>query len=330
MIQLKSTNLSTTRRSALATIASAVCLPSQALAQGAFPDRPVKLVVPLPPGGAVDRMARLIAEKLSAHWGQPVLVENRAGGGIVVGTLAVARSQPDGYTLGLLGTGISINASQPSDQPFELKELRPISRIGFSTEALLAVQNFPANDVKGLVAHAKAHPLAYGSNGIGSTAELAGEMLNQMAGLQLQHIPYNGAARMYTEMLGGQIPLGIGVLGSAQAHIKSGKLKVIGVTSARRSKLFPEYPSIGETLPGFQSENWVGVLVPAAVPAAVVQKIARDIATVTQDRQLQIALADMGVDVAPQGPEEFSAFINEEVARFSKLQAKMPKKARTQ
>lgn len=318
--------LALSRRSALTSIAGALCLPGTVRAQADFPNRSVKIIVPLAPGGGGDRLVRVLAEGLAQAWGHPVVVDNRPGGGAVVGTLATIRAPADGYTLGLFGSALSINAIQPGERPYELKQVQPVARIGFQTEALFAVASFPADDVKSLVALAKSrapNTFAYGSNGIGSSAELAGEMLNQMGGVRLQHIPYNGAARMFADMLGGQLPLGIAVMSSALPHIASGQLKVLGVTSSKRSALFPQFPAMGETLPGFDAGNWAGICAPAGTPAVIVQRIARGIITVLQDSQMRKAIADLGVELAPLEPAEFGSFISEEVARFSKLQTRI-------
>ena len=290
-------------------------------AQG-FPSKPVKTVLPQPPGGAADRLARLIGDKLEARWGQPMVVEHKPGGGVVVGTLATARAQPDGHTLGLLGSSMSINAVIRKDLPYDtVKELAPVARIGYYTVALLATSAIPSNDIKGLIALAKQQPgkLSFGSNGIGTSAHLAGEMLNHMGGIQMQHVPYNGAAKMYTDMIGGQIPLGFAIVSSAESFIKAGQLKVLGVTSLQRSQLYPDWPAIAETLPGYEAVNWAGYVVPSATPKDVVQKLADDILAVIKQPDVARNLAAMGIDVGPQGPAEFEAFIRNEVTRFAVL-----------
>jgi tripartite-type tricarboxylate transporter receptor subunit TctC len=295
----------------------------RALAQsGAYaPSRPVKLIVPQPPGGAADRLARTLAQQLELRWKQSVVAENRPGGGVVVGTLATAHSAPDGYTLALLGSSLSINAVQRQDLPYDtLKDLTPLARVGYYTVALVATTAFPANDIKGLIALAKAQPgtLSYGSNGIGTSAHLAGEMLNYMGGIQLQHVPYNGAAKMYTDMLGGRIPLGFSVASSAEGFIKAGQLKVLGVTSLQRSTLYPSWPTIAETLPGYDAVNWAGFLAPGGLSADLVKSISDDILAVLHTPQMAKSIADMGIELAPQGPAEFEAFIRDEISRFAK------------
>lgn len=304
---------------AAALLPAGLLLAPAARAQG-FPARPVRIILPQPPGGAADRLARLIGERLEARWKQPVVLDNKPGGGVVIGTLATVRSAPDGYTLALLGSSLSINAVQRKDLPYDsLKDLQPVTRVGYYTVALMAPAGFPAHDIKGLIALAKARPgqLSFGSNGIGTSAQLAGEMLNHMAGIELQHVPYNGAAKMYTDMIGGQIPLGFAVASSAESFVKAGQLKVLGVTSSQRSPLYPAWPAIAETLPGYEAVNWAGFVAPAGLPRELVQRIGDDLLAVLRAPEMAKALADMGIELAPQSAAEFEAFIRSEVTRFA-------------
>jgi len=304
------------------TLARAGFSAASASAPSFAPNRAVKLIIPQSPGGAADRLARVLGKKLEARWKQPVVVENRPGGGVVVGTLATARSAPDGYTLGLLGSSLTINAVQRKDLPYDLfKDLLPLVRVGYYTVALVAVPSFPANDVKGLIALAKSQPgkLFYGSNGIGTSAHLAGEMLNHMAGVELQHVPYNGAAKMYTDMLSGEIPLGISIATSAESFVKEGRLKVLGVTSMQRSALYPAWPAIAETLPGFESINWAGFVAPAGLADEVARGISDDILFVLRTPEMATTIAGMGIDLSPLAPAEFEAFLRSEMTRFAAL-----------
>jgi tripartite-type tricarboxylate transporter receptor subunit TctC len=292
-----------------------------------FPTRPVKMVLPQPPGGAADRLGRMLGDKLEAYWKQPVVLENKPGGGVVIGTQAVARSQPDGYTIGLLGSSLSINAVQRRDLPYEIKDLQPLARIGYYTVALIAAANFPANDIRELIALAKGQPakaISFGSNGIGTSAQVAGEMLNHMAGIELQHVPYNGAAKMYTDMVGGVLQIGFSVVSSAEQFIKSGQMKVLGVTSAQRSPLYPQWPAISETLPGFEAVNWAGLCGPAGLSREVTQQLGSDVLAVLKSPEVSKVLASMGIEQAPQGPAEFGAFIQSEVKRFGEILKPLP------
>lgn len=307
---------------------AALCAVTPSLAQApSFPSKAVKIVLPQPPGGAADRLARMLGERLESHWKQPVILENKPGGGVVIGTQAVVRAQPDGYTIGLLGSSLSINAVQRKDLPYEIKDLQPLARIGYYTVALVAAADFPANNIKELIALAKtksANSISFGSNGIGTSAHVAGEMLNQMAGIELQHVPYNGAAKMYTDMIGGVLPIGFSVVSSAESFIKSGKMKVLGVTSAQRSPLFPQWPTIAETFPGFEAVNWAGLCGPSGIPVELVQQLGNDIQTVLKHPDMAKGLAAMGIEQALQGPADFHAFIQSEVKRFGAVLKPLP------
>ncbi|WP_240788660.1 tripartite tricarboxylate transporter substrate-binding protein [Ramlibacter henchirensis] len=308
-----------TRRGALAALAGMAAAPAFAQAQK-FPGRPVKIVLPQPPGGAADRLARVLGDRLEAHWKQPVVLENKPGGGVVIGTQAVVRSPADGYTIGLLGSSLSINAVQRKDLPYDIKDLQPLARVGYYTVALVAAANFPANDIRELIAMAKGKPastISFGSNGIGTSAHVAGEMLNHMAGIELQHVPYNGAAKMYTDIVGGVLPMGFSVVSSAEQFLKAGQMKVLGVTSAKRSPLFPQWPAIAETLPGFEAVNWAGFCGPAGMPADITQQVSEGLLAVLKAEDMPKVLAAMGIEHGPQGPAEFGAFIQSEMKRFA-------------
>ena len=308
------------RRQALRTLVALSMVPS--VHAQAFPSRTVRLVLPQPPGGAADRLARVLGERLEARWKQSVLVENKPGGGVVIGTQTVVRAPADGHTFGLLGSSLTINAVQRTDLPYDVKDLQPLARIGYYTNGLLAHSSFPANDIKGLIELARSQPprhFTFGSNGIGTSAQVAGEMLNHMAGIELQHVPYNGAAKMYVDMIGGVVPLGFSVLSSAEAYIKAGTLKVLGVTSTQRSPLFPQWPAIAETLPGYEAVNWAGLCAPAGVPPDVAQRLSDDLSAVLDAPDMPKLLADMGIEHAPLGPDAFAAFIASELRNFSAL-----------
>lgn len=303
---------------------SAPVLAQGAPADGAlrFPERPVRVIVPQPPGGAADRLARFMAERLESRWKQPVVVENRPGGGVIVGTATIVRAAPDGHTIGLLGSSLSINAVQRKDLPYDVtRDLQPIARVGYWTVVLVATPDFPANDIAGLIAFARKRPgtLSFGSNGIGTSAQLAGELLNHMAGLDMVHVPYNGAAPMLADLLGKRIPIGFGVAGSAEPFVRAGQLKVLGVTSLTRSRLYPDWPAIAETLPGFEAANWAGFCGPAGIPPALTARLADDILVLLATPDTAKSLAAMGIDVAPQGPEAFAAFIRSEMKRFAEI-----------
>ena len=294
-------------------------LASAAAAQS-FPSRAVKLVVPLAPGGASDVIARLIAHKLSEQWGQPVVLENKPGGGTVLGAQAVASAPPDGHTIGLVISAFTINPSLRKDLPYDtLKDFAPLTQIGNTVLALVANAAFPADDLRGLLAEAKKRPgeFAYASLGVGTSTHLAGELLKIRGGVDLLHVPYSGSAPAYKDMLGGRVPLGFVVLQSALPHVKAGQLKVIGITGARRSAIYPEFPTLAEAVPGYSMESMFGLVAPGATPKDLVRKISTDAAGVLRDPAMKARFADLGVEIVASAPEEFGAFIRSEIDKWA-------------
>jgi tripartite-type tricarboxylate transporter receptor subunit TctC len=285
-----------------------------------FPEKPVRLIVPLPPGGATDVVARLIAQKLGDAWGQPVVLEHKPGGGTVIGAQAVASAPPDGYTLGIVISALTINPSLRKDLPYDtLKDFAPLTQIGNTVMALVAVADFPAGDLRGLLAEAKRKPgtLAYASLGIGTGTHLAGELLKMRAGVDLLHVPYSGSAPAYKDMLGGRVPLGFVLLQSALPHVKAGRLKVIGVTSAKRSEAYPEFPALAESLPGYSVDSMFGLVAPGATPKELVGKIGADAGAALRDPALKARLAELGIDVVASSPGDFGAFLRAEIGKWA-------------
>ena len=288
----------------------------------AFPTRPVTIIVPQPPGGANDALVRTIAQKLQESWGQAVVLDFRPGGGVIVGTQALARSPADGHTLGLITSGHGLNQALRTDLPYDsVKDFAPVARIGYYVMALVAVPAFEANDVKGLVAAAKAKPgtVQYASLGIGGATHLAGELLKLLAHVDMQHVPYNGSAPAYRDMLGGRVPVAFVILNSALPHVRAGRLKVLAVTNPKRSQIYPEYPTIGESVPGYELISWAGLAVQGATPREVVQKLSADVLAALQSPEVRQKLTDYGLEVAPQGAAEFEAFIRSETVRMATI-----------
>ena len=272
------------------------------------------------PGGANDALVRAIAQKLQEPLGQPVVVDFRPGGGVIVGSQALARSGPDGHTMGLITSGHSLNQALRRDLPYDsVKDFALVARIGFYAMALVAVPGFEASDVKGLVALAKAKPGAvqYASLGIGGATHLAGELLKLMARIYLQHVPYNGSAPAYRDMLGGRVPVAFVILNSALPHVRAGRLKVLAVTNARRSTVYPDYPTIGETIPGYELTSWAGFAVPGATPRDVVQTLSSSVLKSLQSPDLREKLTEYGIELAPLSATEFESFARSEAGRFA-------------
>jgi tripartite-type tricarboxylate transporter receptor subunit TctC len=294
----------------------AVVLAGPALA---FPTRPMTIIVPQPPGGANDALTRAIAQKLQESLGQPVVVDFRPGGGVIVGTQALARSAPDGHTLGLITSGHSLNQALRNDLPYDsVKDFALVARIGYYVMALIAVPGFESNDVKSLIAVAKVKPgsVQYASLGIGGATHLAGELLKLMAGIDLQHVPYNGSAPAYRDMLGGRVPVGFVILNSALPHVRAKRIKVLAVTNPKRSTVYPEYPTVGETVAGYELTSWAGFAVPGATPKEITQLLSASLLKTLQSPDLRQKLTDYGIELAPLGAADFEQFARSEADRF--------------
>lgn len=302
--------------------------PALALSKSRFPSKNVHIIIPQNAGGAADRLARIFAEKLEALWGKSVIVENRPGGGVVIGSTAIARSIPDGHIFGILGSSLSINAVQRNDLPYHpLTSFTHLARIGYYTTVLVASKAFPANNIEELVEYAKNNKnnVSFGSNGIGTAAQLSGDLLNKIAGINMLHVPYNGAAQMYTDMVGGVIPLGFAVASSAEPFVKSGQLKVLGVTSLKRSRLYPEWPTISETYPGYEVLNWAGFCGPAGIDGSIRKIISNDINKMLKDDSIIKIMSDMGIEVMPLEFDEFEKFVLKEMDVFKSITSKIDK-----
>lgn len=284
-----------------------------------FPSKPVRLVVPLPPGGATDVMARLLAQQLEAAWRQPVVLEHKPGGGTVIGAQAVAAAAPDGHAIGIVISAFTINPTLRKDLPYDtLKDFAPVTQIGNSVMALVGVPGAP-DDLRALVAEAKKKPgeIAYASLGVGTGTHLAGELLKMRAGIDLLHVPYAGSAPAYKDLLGGRVPLAIVLLQSALPHVKAGRLKVLGVTTAMRSTAHPEFRALAEALPGFGVDSMFGLVAPGATPRAVVAKIGADAAAALRDPALKAKFAELGMEPVGSSPEEFGAFLRAEIEKWA-------------
>ena len=266
-------------QAALAGIAPTTFAPA-AFAQAAFPSRPIKFIVPYPPGGATDLVGRLLAAKLQERWGQNVVVENKAGASGMIGSEQVARSAPDGHTVLV---GITTHIQNPAifaKVPYDpIKDFQPVSQICLSYLVLVVKPDFPANNIKEFVALIKANPgkYSFGSFGTGSSSHIVGETFARKAGLDLAHVPYKGSALMLTDLLGGQVPCAWADVSTATQHIAAGKLKPLAVTGERRAPLLAQVPTLLESgWPGFEPLGWVGVFLPAGVPKPIVEKYSNE------------------------------------------------------
>lgn len=303
-------------------LAAAACavLPFAASAQANFPSKPVTIIVPNAPGGAIDILARLLEKNLSDTWKQPVIVQYKPGAGTVLGTDFVAKAAPDGHTLGMVITGHMINPSLRKTMPFDtLKDLSGVSLLATSPIVLTASAKLPANNLKELIALAKKDKLSYASPGSGSSMHLGAELLKTTAGIDVLHTPYKGAGGAYPDVIAGRVDLLVDPLFSSLPHIKSGGLKPIAIMSAKRSPIAPEIPTVAETLPGFQVDSVFGVVVPSATPRDIVQKISADMNKVLQLPEVKQRMADIGLTPIGNTPEQFDAYIRAEIPKWAQV-----------
>jgi tripartite-type tricarboxylate transporter receptor subunit TctC len=287
-----------------------------------FPVKPVKLVVPNPPGGAIDTLARLLSTKLQPQWGQPVVVEYKPGANTIVGTDYVAKSPPDGYTLGMVVASHVINPSIRSDMPYDtLRDLSGVTLTALTTILLSASPSLEASSIAELIAMAKKNPgkLSYASPGSGSAPHLAGELLKLMADIDMVHVPYKGAALAYGDVMSGRTQLIFDPIFGAMPHVKAGKMKALGVTSPRRWPSAPDIAAVAETVPGFSVDSINGIVVASATPRDIVRRLSSDLAIVLKQPDFKARLNEIGLEPVGNTPEEFDAFVRNEIARWSKV-----------
>jgi tripartite-type tricarboxylate transporter receptor subunit TctC len=302
--------------------AACVAIAGAAVAQ-TFPSKPIRLVVPFPPGGAVDFYARVVQQPLTDALGQTIVIENKAGASGMVGAELVAKSPPDGYTL-LIGNiaSLAINVGIYAKMPYDpLKDFTPIVRTVDVNYVLVVHPSVPAKNVNELVAYAKANPgkLSYGSAGSGSLPHLATELFKARTGIDLQHVPYKGGGPMVTDLLGGTVQVVIGDQANLMPHVASGKLRALAVATPKRSANAPDLPTIGESLAGFEATAWQGLVGPAGMPADVVRKVNEAFNKVMAMPEVKAKLAGGGLEVVGGTPEEFARFNASEIAKWTKI-----------
>lgn len=289
---------------------------------GDYPNRSVRFIVPYTPGAINDFIARLVAQKLTDAWGRQVVVDNRAGAGTQIGTDLVAKANPDGYTLLLAPTAFAVNVSLYPKLPYDsVRDFAAVTQIGSAPFLLVCNPALPVKSVKELIVLAKAKPgqLSYASTGSGGSAHLMGEMLKSAAGVDMAHIPYKGLAPGLADMLAGQVNCTFGSQVAVGAHIKSGRLRVLAITSSVRSKAAPEVPTVAESgYPNYNGTGWWGILVPVATPKPVVAKVNVDIVRLLNMSEVRERLLSQGVEIAATTPEQFTKFIPAEIARWGK------------
>ena len=307
----------------LAGAGATLLMPMAAPAQS-YPARPVRLIVPFAAGGPVDAVGRLIAPRLSELWGQQVVIDNRAGANSIVGSEQAARAAPDGYTLLLVSAGFAINVSFYPKLPYDaLRDFTLIVPLAFGPGILVTHPSLPARNLKELVAMAKAKPgvLTYGSSGPGApTSHLGMELLKVTAGINLIHVPYKSMAPAMTDILGGQVHMGMPTINVTVQHIRTGRLRAIGVSSLQRSPAMPEVPPLAEVgMPGYEAVNWTMLMAPAGLPAAITEKIYTDAAKTAQSADLRERFSAAGMEARSMPQAEVSNYVRSEIAKWGKV-----------
>ena len=300
------------------------CLAASLAQAQDYPIRAIRLIVPFSPGGVADTSARVVADRLATRLGQQVIVENRAGASGNIGTQQVAQAAPDGYTLvlGFDGTMV-INPWVFPNIPFDtVKDFVPVTKLGDATLIMVAHPSVAANNMKELIALAKTKPgtLSYGTSGTGGTPHLAGELLNQRAGISLVHIPYKGGGQAVGDVVGGQIPLVYTAIASAQQYVKSGRLKALGVSGAKRSSSLPDVLTFVESgLEGFIVDSWVGIFAPAKTPRAIVDRLQRELAAILATAEVRERYAVLGIEPVGNTSEQFGEQVRADLAKWEKV-----------
>lgn len=307
-----------------ACLASVLCAaPLAGHAQAAFPDRPVRLIVPYAPGGSADIAARLVADAWAKALGQPLVIENRGGAGGNIGVDAVAKAAPDGYTIGLQTVSLAINPAIFKTMNFDTqKDLSPIGMVATSQHVLVVNPALPAQDVKGLVAAARANPgkLSYGSAGAGSTFHMSAELFKSMAGVDIMHVPYRGGGPALVDTMAGQVDMSFPVLSAAQQQVQGGKLRALGVTGPKRSPLMPDVPTIAEAgVEGYAFETWFMTFAPAGTPQQVIDKLNATLNAAIESPALARRMVEQGFDPLVGTPAEARTRLTQEMPVWAKL-----------
>jgi tripartite-type tricarboxylate transporter receptor subunit TctC len=294
-----------------------------AASPAAFPTHPIRLIVPYAPGGGADTLARGIAQKLSERLGYSIVIDNRGGGGTILGSDLAAKSAPDGYTIILVASTHAVMSSLHKKLPYDpIKDFAPIVRVASAPNILVLHPSIAAGSVKELVELARSRPgqLVYASSGNGGGSHLAMELLRSMAHIELVHVPYKGTGPAMIDLLSGQAKLMFGGMIGTLTHVRSGRLKALAVSSSKRSPVVPELPTIAEAaFPGYEAATWYGVLAPAGTPVPIVRKLNAEIAATLNHPDLKQRMSSQGADPAPTSPEEFAAYIKSEVAKWAKV-----------
>jgi tripartite-type tricarboxylate transporter receptor subunit TctC len=289
-----------------------------------WPSKPIRIVVPVATGGIADYYARLVARRLTETYGQPVVVDNRAGGGGNIGAEAVAKAAPDGYTflMGFIGPN-AVNQFLFKNMPYDtLKDFAPVAMVS-EAEGLLAVHpGVPINSVADLLAQARAQPgkLTYASGGVGTSSHLAGELFKSMAKVDIVHVPYKGNAPAVADLIGGQVQMAFATLTTVVPHVRAGKLRGIAVIGSQRSAAVPDLPTVAEAgVPGFEVNNWIGLFAPAGTPNEIVRRLNAEVMKIMQAPEVASRMVQQGERFTPNSPEDFGRFVRAEISRWEKV-----------
>jgi tripartite-type tricarboxylate transporter receptor subunit TctC len=311
------------RRTFLRLAAYAAALPMPRIAQAqTYPTRPVRLIVGIAAGGTQDTIARLLAQGLSERLGQQFVVDNRPGANGTLATEAVVRAAPDGYTLILANTSNSINATLYEKLSYDfIRDIAPVGSIGRGNGVMLVTPSFPAKDIPEFIAYAKANPgtINMASGGVGNITHMSGELFAQVAGIKLVHVPYRGEALSYPDLLSGRMQVLFGGIPPALEHVRTGRLRALGVTIKERSKVLPDVPSISEFLPSYEASAWYGIGAPKATPADVINKLNQAMNAIINDPKLGAQFTDLGVLTGTSSPSQFASFIAAETEKWAKV-----------
>jgi tripartite-type tricarboxylate transporter receptor subunit TctC len=293
------------------------------LAQQAYPGKPIRFIVPYGPGASTDNATRIYAQKLLEAWGQPVIVENRAGGNTITGTEAMVKSPADGYTIMLVANTHAINPLLIANLPYDpVKDFAPVATIGVQEYLMVINPGVPAKNLKEFIAYAKSRPgaLNFSSSGGGGLGHLSGELFNSLAGVKMVHIPYKGGAPAVTDLVGGQVQAMFASTSAFLPMLRAGKLRALAISGKARGAATPDVPTFTEAgLPAFESTNWLGVLAPGATPRDVVNKLSAELIRAQAMADVKEKLGNQGIDVWPNGPDQFAAVIKSDMEKFAKI-----------
>jgi len=314
------------RNKLVAAVLLGVLLPLQAAAAApaqTYPSRPIRFIVPFPPGGGNDVVGRIVAQKLNEAFGVPVVVDNRGGAGGTIGTDVTSKAPPDGYTMLVNNISLAVNATLYPKLPYDtLKDLAPVSLLGRQPNVLVAHPGVPVNSVRDVITLARAKPgqVIYASGGVGTAGHLATELFMLMTKTEMTHVPYKGLGPALLDVMGGRVQLLVSTMASALPQLKGGKLKPLAVTTAKRSTFFPELQTMAEAgVAGYEFSTWYGLLLPGATPKVVVDRLNAETVKVLNSVSLREQFVGQGLEASPSSPAEFGAYLRSEVAKWAKV-----------